>query len=120
MHWPCLSGLGEAASRCSTSGMSSYYNGPKSNHFDGERFFDREVEYAMDTATRQRPLLNTTSAVSGAPGLSLGCRPNFSVLVVYRVVPAKLATRKSDGFALSGKCSHRLAARAHNAPCSRH
>jgi hypothetical protein len=46
MHWPCLSGLGEAASRCSTSGMSSYYNGSKSNHFDGERFFDREVEYA--------------------------------------------------------------------------
>jgi hypothetical protein len=35
-----------AASRCSTSGMSRYYNGPKSNHFDAERFFDREVEYA--------------------------------------------------------------------------
>jgi hypothetical protein len=67
----------------------------------------------MDTAARQRPLLNTTSAVSGAPGLSLGC-------VVYRVVPAKLATRKSDGFVLIGKRSHRLAARAHNAPCSRH
>jgi hypothetical protein len=74
----------------------------------------------MDTAARQRPLLNTTSAVSGAPGLSLGCRPNFSVLVVYRVVPAKLATRKSDGFVLIGKRSHRLAARAHNAFCSRH
>src|SRR6476661_7575857 len=74
----------------------------------------------MDTAARQRPLLNTTSAVSGAPGLSLGRRPNFSVLVVYRVVPAKLATRKSDGFVLIGKRSHRLAARAHNAFCSRH
>jgi hypothetical protein len=34
-------------------------------------------------------------------------------------VPAKLATRKSDGFVLSGKRSHRLAARAHDAPSSR-
>jgi hypothetical protein len=44
--------------------------------------------------------------------------PNFPVLVVHRVVPAKLATRKSDGFVLSGKRSHRLAARAHDAPSS--
>jgi hypothetical protein len=34
-----------------------------------------------------------------APGFSLRRRPNFLVLVVHRVVPAKLATRKSDGFA---------------------
>jgi hypothetical protein len=37
-----------------------------------------------------------------APGFSLRRRPNFLVLVVHRVVPAKLATRKSDGFILSG------------------
>jgi hypothetical protein len=46
--------------------------------------------------------------------------PNFPVLVIHGVVPAKLATRKSDGFVLSGKRSHGPAARAHNAPCSRH
>src|SRR5262249_53967442 len=45
--------------------------------------------------------------------------PNFPVLVVHRVVPAKLATRKFDGFVLSGKRSHRLAAaRPHGAPSS--
>jgi hypothetical protein len=32
--------------------------------------------------------------------------PNFLVVVVHRVVSAKLATRKSDGFVLSGKRSH--------------
>jgi hypothetical protein len=36
--------------------------------------------------------------------------------VVHRVVVAKLATRKSDGFVLSGKRTHRLAARTHEAP----
>ncbi|SRR6266516_2850431 len=50
---------------------------------------------------------------------SLWGGPNFLVLVVHRVVPAKLATRKSDGFVLIGKRSHRLAARAHNPSCSR-
>jgi hypothetical protein len=45
--------------------------------------------------------------------------PNFFVLMVHRVVPAKLATRKSDGFVLSGKRSHGLAARAHDTPSSR-
>jgi hypothetical protein len=34
-------------------------------------------------------------------------------------VVAKLATRKSDGFVLSGKRTHRLAARTHEAPRSR-
>src|SRR5262249_38032055 len=33
-------GLGEATSWCSTRRMSHYYNLPKSDHFDGERFFD--------------------------------------------------------------------------------
>jgi hypothetical protein len=55
-----------------------------------------------------------------APGFSLRGGPNFPVLVVHRVVPAKLATGKSDSFVLSGKRSHGLAARAHDAPCSRH
>ena len=50
---------------------------------------------------------------------SLRGGPNFLVLVVHRVVPAKLATRKSDGFVLIGKRSHRLAARAHDPSCSR-
>jgi len=27
--------------------MSRYYTGPVSDHFDGERFFDREVECAL-------------------------------------------------------------------------
>ena len=40
-------------------------------------------------------------------------------LVIVRVVPAKLATRKSDGFILSGKRSHWLAARAHDPSCPR-
>src|SRR5262249_46667138 len=50
--------------------------------------------------------------------LSLRGGPNFLVLVVHRVVPAKLAIRKSDGFVLIGKRSHRLAARAHDPSCS--
>jgi hypothetical protein len=58
-------------------------------------------------------------ALSCAPGLSLGRRPNFSVLVIHRVVLAKLTTRKSDGFVLSCKRTHRLAARTHEAPRSR-
>jgi hypothetical protein len=40
-----------------------------------------------------------------APSFSLRGGPNFFVLMVHRVVPAKLATRKSDGFVLSGKRS---------------
>ena len=52
-------------------------------------------------------------------GFSLRGGPNFLVLVVHRVVPAKLATGKSDGFVLIGKRSHRLAARAHDPSCSR-
>ena len=63
-------------------------------------------------ATQDLPL-------SCAPGLSLGRRPNFSVLVIHRVVLAKLTTRKSDGFVLSCKRTHRLAARTHEAPRSR-
>src|SRR6266566_8701809 len=50
---------------------------------------------------------------------SLRRRPNFSVLVIHRVVLAKLTTRKSDGFVLSCKRTHRLAARTHEAPHSR-
>ena len=57
--------------------------------------------------------------VIGTASFSLRGGPNFLVLVVHRVVPAKLATRKSDGFVLIGKRSHRLAARAHNPSCSR-
>jgi hypothetical protein len=51
--------------------------------------------------------------------LSLRGGPNFLVLVVNRVVPAKLAIRKSDGFVIIGKRSHRLGARAHDPSCSR-
>jgi hypothetical protein len=40
--------------------------------------------------------------------------------MVHGIVPAKLRTCKSDGFVLSGKRSHRAAAHAHDAPCSRH
>jgi hypothetical protein len=52
-------------------------------------------------------------------GVSLRGGPNFPVLVVHRVVPAKLATRKSDGFILRGKRSYWLAARAHEPACPR-
>src|SRR5215831_19030291 len=55
-------------------------------------------------------------ALSCAPGLSLGRRPNFSVLVIHCVVLAKLTTSKSDGFVLSCKRTHRLAARTHERP----
>src|SRR5919108_2306218 len=51
---------------------------------------------------------------------SLSNRPDFLLLVIYRVLPAKLATRKSDGLVLSGERSHRPAPRAHNATCPRH
>jgi hypothetical protein len=64
------------------------------------------------------PVIGCGSRASGARGLLRG-RPNFPVLVVHRVVPAKLATRKSDGFILSGKRSHWLAARAHDPSCPR-
>jgi hypothetical protein len=64
------------------------------------------------------PVIGCGSRASGARGLLRG-RPNFPVLVVHRVVPAKLATRKSDGFILSGKRSHWLAARAHDPACPR-
>jgi hypothetical protein len=42
--------------------------------------------------------------------------PNFPVLMVHRIVPATLATCKSDGFVLCGERSYRPAAHAHNAP----
>ena len=41
------------------------------------------------------------------------------MLVVHRVLPAKLATRKSDSFILSGKSSHWFAARSHDPSCPR-
>jgi hypothetical protein len=54
-------------------------------------------------------------------GFSLRDGPNFLVVMVHRVVPAKLATGKFDCFVLAGKRSHGLlATRAHDAPCSRH
>jgi hypothetical protein len=30
---------------CNTAYMSRYYAGPKSDHFDGERFFDQKGRY---------------------------------------------------------------------------
>ena len=51
------------------------------------------------------------TAIPTAPRFPLWGGPNFVVLAVHRVVPAKLTTCKSDGFVLSGKRSHRLAAR---------
>jgi hypothetical protein len=40
--------------------------------------------------------------------LDLSGGPNFLVFVVHRVVPAKLAIRKSDGLVLSGKSERRF------------
>jgi hypothetical protein len=66
------------------------------------------------------PLISSSSHPAPTTlGRSLGRRPNFSVLVIHRVVLAKLTTRKSDGFVLSCKRTHRLAARTHEAPRSR-
>src|SRR5262249_20323057 len=81
----------------------------KQAEFWPQRLFSFELRRRED-ATAEQALLGF------APGFSLRRRPNFLV-VVHRVVPAKLATCKSDGFILSGKRSHWLAARAHDPSC---
>jgi hypothetical protein len=64
--------------------------------------------------------VNTHFWFQGHSSFSLWDGPNFLVVMVHCVVPAKLATGKFDCFVLGGKRSHGPAARAHNAPCSRH
>jgi hypothetical protein len=71
----------------------------------------------MQTAVRE--VHQFPQGVIRTARFSLRGGPNFLVLVVHRIVPAELATRKSDGFVLIGKRSHRLAARPHDPSCSR-
>jgi ABC-type uncharacterized transport system substrate-binding protein len=73
------------------------------------------ADLPVQAPTKYELVINLKTATS----FSLRVGPNFLVPVVHRVVPAKLATRKSDGFVLIGKRSHRLAARAHDPSCSR-
>jgi hypothetical protein len=73
----------------------------------------RQVALRVTSGKAPRPLRITRGPPSSRDG------PNFPVLVVHGVVAAKLAPRKSHGFVLSEKRSHRLAARAHDTPSFR-
>jgi hypothetical protein len=80
------------------------------------RRFGARCQAYMGKASCSSPI---PQGVIRTASFSLRGGPNFLVPVVHRVVPAKLATRKSDGFVLSCKRTHRLAARTHEAPRSR-